>query len=94
MLVMDEVGIPPNVQSVLNGRYRRVVETQGVKRRYIRVYGRDRGLYEYCDEGQTRYRKTVADDWREARRLLSANGYVPRRFVAVVRGVEVESLRT
>jgi len=93
MLVMDEVGIPPRVQTALRIRHQRVIDTQNGKRRYVRVYGRDRGLYEYESEATTRFRKSIADDWREARRLLVQNGFLPRRFTALVNGSQPESMR-
>ena len=91
---MDNMGgIPPRVQTTMVIRLQRVRDTQVGKRRYINVYGRERGLYEYESEAAARFRKSIADDWRECRQLLVKNGYIPRRVVSIIRGEQPESLR-
>jgi hypothetical protein len=86
-------GIPPRVQTAMVIRLQRVRDTQDGKRRYINVYGRERGIYEYESEATARFRKSIADDWRECRQLLLQNGFVPRRVVSIMRGGQPVSLR-
>ncbi|WP_421664419.1 hypothetical protein [Nitrospira sp. BLG_2] len=59
----------------------------------VDVFGGGRGLYEYESEATARFRKSIADDWRECRQLLVKNGYIPRRVVSIIRGEQPESLR-
>lgn len=83
--MVSTVGLPPSVQSAILIRYRRVRELQRVKRAYLSVYGRSRGMYEHDCQESANVRKAAADDWRYVRERLRQNNVVTRKLVAQIK---------
>lgn len=69
--------IPSAVLDTLRIRFLAIHELQRVKREFVRVYGRERGLWEYLTAGRVESRRAAAHTLRETCAILKSKGYCP-----------------
>lgn len=88
---MSIEAIPPGVLETLKIRFLLAYGHQRTRRDMVRVYGLERGLFEYDGVRKQAQRDEIAGKLRYVRQLLKEKGYCPvdvKRFLLSQAGVD------